>query len=187
MSKVVVIPLANGFEEIEAVSIIDILRRADIKVVIASIDGENIVKGGQGIGVMSEANLNDISAENIDMIVLPGGWDGTNILAECEHLHTLLKQLNEKNRLIGAICAAPYALHKAGVLSKNFTCYPSAEKKIEDASGYDSSKNVVVDGNIITSRGPGTSICFALEIVKLLAGDEYYSQLKSGLLADFCI
>ncbi len=186
MNKIVVIPLASGFEEIEAVSVIDILRRADIKVLVASVEGENIVKGANGIGIETEAHMSDMSSENIDMIVLPGGWEGTNNLAESIDVQNFIKKMNDAGKLIGAICAAPYALDQAGVLSKNFTCYPGAEEKIKDSSGYTDAKKVVKDGNIITSRGPATAICFALEIVKELVGEEKYSAIKSGVLADFC-
>ena len=97
----------------------------------------------------------------------------------------LLKDMQKKDKVIGAICAAPYALKTAGVLSKSYTCYPSFEKKI-GVEGYKPGQKVVEDGNVLTSRGPGTAICFALHIVRKFAGEEKYIQLRDGLLAGSC-
>jgi len=119
------------------------------------------------------------------MIVLPGGWDGTYALADDANVQNILKEMDAKGKDIGAICAAPFALNKAGVLKQNFTCYPSVEEQIRE-DGYTSSQKVVQDTNVMTSRGPATAICFALEIVKKLKGEKMYSMLKDGLLADFC-
>jgi len=185
MSKVLV-PLAKGFEEIEAVSIIDVLRRAGVEVFVASLDENKIVQGANGISVQADVEVKDISAEKIDMIVLPGGWDGTYALADDENVQNLLKEMDAKGKQIGAICAAPFALNKAGVLKENYTCYPSVEEQIRE-EGYQGDKAMVVeDGNVITSRGPATALCFALEIVKKLQGEETYNALKEGLLATYC-
>jgi protein deglycase len=185
MSKVLV-PLASGFEEIEAVAIIDVLRRAEVEVLVASLDEVSAVKGANGITVMSDMNIKDVSADSIDMIILPGGWDGTYALADNENVQSILKEMDAKGKNIAAICAAPFALHKAGVLKHNYTCYPSAQEQIRE-DGYMGDKAMIVeDGNIMTSRGPGTAICFALAIVKKLKGEETYKMLKAGLLANFC-
>ena len=96
-----------------------------------------------------------------------------------------MEEFKSKDKYIGAMCAAPYALHVAGVLSHNYTCYPSAEEKIR-LDGYSNTQKVVIDGKVITSRGPGTAICFALSIVKELVGEESYSAVKAGTLSDFC-
>jgi 4-methyl-5(b-hydroxyethyl)-thiazole monophosphate biosynthesis len=183
MSKILV-PIAKGFEEIEAVSIIDVCRRAGIEVVVAGVDAE-LIEGANGMVLKSDCLIDSVSSDDIDMVVLPGGWDGTRVLAHDERVQNLLKEMKTKSKLIGAICAAPYALHKADVLNQNFTCYPSVEEQIR-IDGYSSDSKVVIDDNVITSRGPATAICFALEIVKILVGDETYIQLKGGLLADFC-
>ncbi|MCW8894450.1 MAG: DJ-1/PfpI family protein [Sulfurimonas sp.] len=185
MSRVLV-PLARGFEEIEAVSIIDVLRRADIEVLVASLDENRAVKGANGITVMSDMHVKDVGADELDMIVLPGGVEGTYALAEDANVIKILQEMDSKGKNIGAICAAPYALNKAGVLKQNYTCYPSFEEYIKD-DGYMGDKAMVVeDGNVMTSRGPATAICFALQIVKKLKGEETYLMLKGGLLADFC-
>ncbi len=185
MSRVLV-PLATGFEEIEAVSIIDILRRAEIEVLVATITDDVLIKGANLITIETDLDIKDVDSDELDMIVLPGGWDGTYALADDKNVQRLLKEMDEKGKNIAAICAAPFALNKAGVLKGKYTCYPSVEKEI-DKDGYQGDKDMVVeDGNIMTSRGPATSICFALEIVKKLKGVETYRALKEGVLASYC-
>jgi 4-methyl-5(b-hydroxyethyl)-thiazole monophosphate biosynthesis len=185
MSKVLV-PLANGFEEIEAVTIIDVLRRADIEVITASLDKNKLVKGANGIYVEADTEVINVDTQSLDMVVLPGGWDGTYALADDENIQNILKEMDSKGKHIGAICAAPFALNKAGVLKNKFTCYPSVEEQI-DKDGYQGDKSMVVESeNVLTSRGPGTALCFALQIVKKLKGDEMFEMLKGGLLATYC-
>jgi protein deglycase len=183
--KTILVPIATGFEEIEAVNLVDVLRRADIKVIVASVEGKEFVQGANGIVLKPDRALEGITSEDIDMILLPGGWGGTNILAENEYVQNLLKDMDNKNKDISAICAAPFALNSAGVLKENFTCYPSVEEKIR-TNGYHQDKKIVEDGNVITSRGPGTAICLGLYIVKKYKGEEMYNTLKGGLIADFC-
>ena len=185
MSKVLV-PLADGFEEIEAVCIIDVLRRADIEVIVAFLNENSVVKGANGITMLGDISIKSIDVDTLDMIVLPGGFGGTHVLADDENVQNILKEMDKKGKNIGAICAAPFALNKAGVLKHNYTCYPSVEEQIRQ-DGYNGDKAMVVeDENIMTSRGPGTAICFALQIVKKLKGNDTYEMLKGGLLADFC-
>jgi len=181
----VLIPLATGFEEIEAVSLIDILRRAGISVIVASLSKQLEVQGANGIIVVADRYIDGIKSKDIDMILLPGGWGGTDILAKDEYVQNLIKDMDSQNKTIGAICAAPFALDNAGVLKDKFTCYPSVEEQISNKN-YSNDLKVVEDNNIITSQGPGTAMCLGLYIVKKLAGDEIYNQLKEGLLADFC-
>ena len=185
MSKVLV-PLANGFEEIEAVSIIDVLRRAEIEVLVASLDSEFQVDGANGISVVADINIKDIVVDELDMIVLPGGWDGTYALADDKYVQSILKEMDAQGKNIGAICAAPFALHKAGVLKERYTCYPSVEEEIKKEGFMGDMAMVIEHENVMTSRGPGTSICFALNIVKKLKGEEMYLALKDGLLASYC-
>lgn len=180
MSKILV-AISNGFEEIEAVSIIDICRRAGIEVVTAGVEGKNLV-GAHNIKIEMDKKITEVDSNDFDMIVLPGGLPNAFTLAEDKDVQRVLKEFKQNNKKIGAICAAPYALHKAGVLNQNYTCYPSFEKKIKD-DGYRDDKNVVTDNNVITSRGPATAVDFALEIVKTLKGDDIYFQVKTGLLA----
>ncbi len=184
----VLLPLAKGFEEVEAVSLIDVLRRGGIEVRTAHLDGNmdnELVLGANGITIKADTSIANVVSEDFDMILLPGGWNGTYALAENESVQKLLKEFKVKEKSIGAICAAPYALDKAGVLGDEFTCYPSVENEIEK-EGYRSDKKVIIDGNIMTSRGPGTALCFGLEIVKQLVGEESYQAVKEGMLIDFC-
>jgi 4-methyl-5(b-hydroxyethyl)-thiazole monophosphate biosynthesis len=184
--SIVLVPLASGFEEIEAVSIIDILRRGDIEVIIASLDENLSVKGANGISIISDVNISSVKYSSLDMIILPGGVEGTYKLAKDENVIKILQDLDARGKNIGAICAAPFALNEAGVLKQNYTCYPSFEEHIR-LDGYKADEAMVIeDENIMTSRGPATAICFALEIVKKLKGLEMYNALKEGLLADFC-
>jgi len=185
MSKVLV-PLASGFEEIEAVSIIDVLRRAEIEVLVASLNDSLHVKGANNIIIQADLHVKDIVAEELDMIVLPGGWDGTYALAEDENVQNLLRKMDEKGKNIGAICAAPFALNTAGVLKEKYTCYPSVEEQIKKEGYMGDSAMVVEDANVMTSRGPATALCFGLAIVKKLKGEESYKALKEGLLATYC-
>lgn len=184
----VLLPLAEGFEEIEAVSLIDIMRRGGIDVTVAYLDGDfssDLVTGANGITIQAEQPITGMIADDFDMIVLPGGWGGTNHLAQDSRVQTLLAQFKERDKYIGAICAAPFVLHKAGVLSEQYTCYPSVEEQI-GGNGYTDKYEVVQDGKVLTSRGPGTAICFGLAIVKLLVGQESYDMVRSGTLSEFC-
>ncbi len=180
----VCVPLAKGFEEIEAVSLIDVMRRGGIEVIVAGVD-DTVVTGANGITIKADIDIKFIVADELDMIVLPGGWEGTNTLAENDTVQELLREMKAKDKLLGAICAAPFALNRAGVLGGRYTCYPGVEEQI-GKEGYTDKEKVVIDGNVMTSRGPGTAICFGLAIVKRLVGDETYRQLKEGLLADYC-
>jgi len=129
--------------------------------------------------------IESLQSDDYDMIALPGGWGGTNHLAEDERVQSLLKEFKSSGRYVAAMCAAPYALHVAGVLGDHYTCYPSVEEKI-GTKGYTDTQKVVIDGKVITSRGPGTALCFGLAIVKALMGEESYNTVKRGTLSDFC-
>jgi len=179
MSKVLV-PLANGFEEIEAMSIIDTLRRAQVEVVVAGL-GKKQVCGAHGVKVQCDAHIEDMKSSDFDMIVLPGGLPGATNLQKDESVQRLLKEFDDAKKQIGAICAAPVALQSAGVLKENYTCYPSFEANIK-SEGYISNQDVVMDGNVTTSRGPGTALVFALSIVGQLCGEEMRENVKSQLL-----
>jgi 4-methyl-5(b-hydroxyethyl)-thiazole monophosphate biosynthesis len=182
----VLVPLAEGFEEIEAVSMIDVMRRGGIEVLVRALDENMDVLGANGITLKAEGPVAGLSADEIDMIVLPGGWGGTNRLAEDTTIQSLLKAMDAKGKNIGAICAAPFALNAAGVLKSNYTCYPSVEQEIRQ-EGYQGDRfQVVEDGNVMTSRGPGTAICFALQIIKKLMGEAKYRAVKEGTLSTFC-
>jgi len=182
----VLVPLAKGFEEIEAVSMIDIMRRGGIEVLVRSLDDTLEVEGANGITLKADASIVGVTADEIDMIALPGGWGGTYALADDVTVQSLLKAMDEKGKNIGAICAAPFALKKAGVLKETYTCYPSVEDEIKQ-EGYQGDKfQVVQTENVMTSRGPGTAICFGLSIVKRLVGEEAYNAVREGTLSLHC-
>ena len=175
----VLLPISNGFEEIETVSIIDICRRAEIEVTIAAVEELETV-GAHNITITADCKLEDVNGD-FDMIVLSGGLPNAFTLAENNNVQNILKQMKEQNKHIGAICAAPYALHQANVLNKNFTCYPSFEEKIRQ-DGYHNEDDIVIDDKVITSRGPATAMNFALEIIKILLNEEKYAEVKNALL-----
>ncbi len=180
--------LAEGFEEIEAVSIIDILRRGGVEVDSAYLPDEfenDLVTGANGITVQADIPLATASVDEYDIVVLPGGWGGTNRLAENPLAQQTIKDFAASGKWVAAMCAAPYALHVAGVLSKRYTCYPSVEEQIRPEDRVADEK-VVVDGKVITSQGPGTAICFGLEIVRQLVGEESYNAVREGTLSTHC-
>ena len=171
--------LADGFEEIEALTVVDLLRRARIEVTTVSITTNNIVHGAHGIDVMADILFEDNLPE-VDMLVLPGGGPGTRSLGAHVGLKDLLYEYVKKNKKIAAICAAPSVLGGYGFLEgKRAICYPGFEEKLTGAVITD--EKVVVDGNFITSKGPGTSIEFSLELIKLLCGKETAQQILDGI------
>lgn len=176
----VLILLADGFEEIEAVTLIDVLRRADISVTTASVC-EKMVKGAHSISIEADEVLENVIDNHFDMVLLPGGLIGAKNLQSSPLVQTLLQKFNTQNKYIGAICAAPVVLFSANVLKNSFTCYPGFEKNIKHAN-YKNDQNVIQDENILTSKGPATAFEFALHVVKLLRGLEVYEKTKQSLL-----
>lgn len=177
----VIIPVANGSEEMETVIIADILRRAGWDVVLAGIQGAGAITGSRGVKLVPDAQWEKIDLSTFDMIVLPGGLDGTTAFCENDGVQEALRIFNIEELWIGAICAAPLALHKAGVLKKHaFTCYPGIEKEMKRTDRSDDA--VVVSGNVVTSQGPGTAIPFALKLIELVDGTDASDQVASGLL-----
>lgn len=179
MAKVLM-PLARGFEEIEALAVVDILRRAEIEVVIAALH-PGPVEGARRVNVIPDTTIEAVNAGSFDMIILPGGQPGTDNLNADLRIHALLKEFDSGNKLIGAICAAPIILAAAGLLTgKRATSYPSYSGKLGGAIHED--KPVVLDGNIITSKGVGTAINFSLEIVALLEGRHKADAIAKAIL-----
>lgn len=179
MKKVAVI-LAEGFEEIEAISVIDILRRAEINVTTIGLESA-FVTGSNGVIVKSNLMFNEVDYDTFDMIVLPGGMPGAVNLASSRELLGVLADADKKGKLLAAICAAPMVLARAGVLKDEYVCYPGFEKNVRE-NGYVADKNVLKDKNIITGKGPALAMEFALFLVRELCGDEVYKSVKSGLL-----
>lgn len=175
MPKVAVI-LANGFEEIEALTVVDVLRRANITCHMVGF--EDKVTGSHAIQVQADHVFNgDLS--NYDVIVLPGGMPGAAHLRDNESLISELQKFEQVGKKVAAICAAPIALNRAGILEgRNFTCYDGVQEQIVD--GNYQKETVVVDGNIITSRGPATALAFAYHLVETLGEDA--ESLRNGML-----
>jgi len=182
MPKNVLIVLAEGFEEIEAITPIDVLRRAGLGVTTAGVGGTEIT-GAHGITVVTDTMIGEIEALP-DAIVLPGGMPGAENLSKSDPLREILKRMNDKGRPIGAICAAPaVALAPTGILDgRKATCYPGFENRFGQAVVF-SSDRVVIDGHITTSRGPGTALEFALALAGQLAGSAMQEELSEGMLA----
>ncbi len=179
MSKVLVL-LSPGFEEIEAVTVIDILRRAEIDISIVGLE-KNIVSGSHDISINCDVFYKDIDIDKFDFLVLPGGQPGTNNMKSNPTVIEWLQKFNQENKKIAAICAAPTVLEKAKVIDNiNITSYPSEADKFDVE--YYSNKVVVQDKNIITSRGVGTAIDFSLELVNIIKGKEIRDELASKIL-----
>lgn len=179
----VVVPLAEGFEEIEFSTIVDILRRAGIAVTVAGLKEEGI-NGAHGIRVTPDTLIDKVSADDFDAIVLPGGNPGYVNLGKSEKVLNLVRGMHEKNKYVTAICAAPSVLAKAGVIQgKRATIFPGMEGTLTGAQH--SKERVVVDGRIITSQGPGTAIEFAIKLVEVLAGKSQAEEVTRSTLAKF--
>ena len=167
MSKVYVL-LADGFEEIEGLTVVDLLRRAGIEVVLASIKDTTDIKGARGINVVADELLSDIK-DSADMVVLPGGMPGTNYLKESQAVRDMVQSYYDNGKYIAAICAAPTVFGDMGLLNgKKATCYPGLEPGLSGAMWPGEGESVVQDGKIITSRGLGTAIDFSLKLIEVL-------------------
>ena len=180
--KTAVIVLADGFEEIEAVTPIDMLRRADVKVTVAGVGGTSI-RGSHGLAFECDARLESID-EAPDLIVLPGGLPGSENLGKSHEVRALTQKVHDNGGICAAICAAPaLTLAAFGLLDgRTATCYPSFEKHFDKSTTH-SDENVVVDRGMVTSRGAGTSMEFALSLVAQLAGEAKAEELRKGVLA----
>jgi len=177
----IMIPLAVGFEETEAITIIDLFRRAQIEVVTFSLSKEKLVKGSHNIFVQTDLVINEVQKEDFDGIVLPGGMPGSAHLRDCDEVIDFINYFNSKKLLVAAICAAPIALDKAGILKGvSACCYPGVESQLTDA--IISNDNVCVDGYIITAKGLAFAIEFSLEIIRFLVGDEVAEKISAGVL-----
>lgn len=180
MKKSALVILAQGFEEIEAISPIDILRRAGIEVTVAGLDARTII-GAHAIPVEADTTLRECINNTYDAIVLPGGMPGTLNLLNSTEVVDMVERHFRLDKLCCAICAAPRVLDKAGILKEQqFTCYPSVEREI--TSGTHTEKSVSYSGNIITSRGVGTALDFGLAIVKKLTTEETALKVAQSVI-----
>jgi 4-methyl-5(b-hydroxyethyl)-thiazole monophosphate biosynthesis len=182
MSKTVLVPIAEGTEELEAVAIIDILRRADAHVTVASV-GELQVTASRHTQLVGDALISECVSETYDMIVCPGGMPGSEHLRDSSLLTTLLLAQEESGRFVAAICAAPVVVlqHHRLIAGRRATCHPSVADRLKNRDALD--ERVVVDGNLITSRGPGTAVEFGLELVAQLFGRQRAREVARTMLA----
>ena len=181
MAKRALVPIADGSEEIEAVCIIDILRRAGMEVVVASVDDLQIT-ASRGVKLMADAFITECTEETFDLIALPGGIPGAEHLRDSTELVGILKKQKQAGRLYAAICASPAVVFQPhGLLAgKKATCHPGRINSLENKEAVDF--RIVVDGNCITSQGPGTAMEFALKLVELLLGRKKMEEVEGPLV-----
>jgi len=177
----VLVPLAQGCEELEAVTVIDLLRRAGIAVITAGLE-EGPVTGSRGTVLVPDTTLDAVLNDDFDMIVLPGGLPGADNLNQDPRIHSLLEKLAGEDKPVAAICAAPKVLATAGLLDgRHATSYPGSLEGIETRDLQYEQQAVVVDGNVITSRGPGTAMDFALTLIEILLGRDERDRVEAAL------
>lgn len=173
--------LAEGFEEVEATTVIDYLRRVDLDVDIVSIADKKEVIGAHNIKLVADKLIDDLSVDEYRGVIIPGGMPGASNLRDEKRVIDIVKKMNEDEKLVAAICAGPIVLEKAGVIEgKSVTSFPGFDKDLKSANYKEQS--VVRDGNIITSRGPSLAVDFAIEIVKYLLDDNAADELKESIL-----
>ena len=183
MSTKALVVFADGFEDIEAVSVVDVLRRGGVEVVAASLNAEPFAMSAHGIRMSTDAVLADVLEDEYDAIILPGGGEGTENLKKCEPLLGRLRKQKESGGLVCAICAAPTVLDAADVIEdESVTCYPSCRaemgRRVEDVP-------VVAEGQIITGQAPGSAMLFGLVVLAHLEGERTAHNVANGMVMDF--
>ncbi|MHC4138281.1 MAG: DJ-1 family glyoxalase III [Planctomycetota bacterium] len=183
MSKSVLVPISDGCEEIEAACIIDVLRRADADVTVASV-GKLQVTASRGMKLVADRLISECVNESYDLIALPGGMPGAERLRDSKELTELLTRQQQGGKLFAAICASPaIVLHHHGLLAeRKATAYPGFAEQLANTESIES--RVVVDNNCITSRGPGTAMEFALKLVEVLYGEQMAKKIAEAMLFD---
>lgn len=173
--------LADGFEEVEALAPLDILRRGGQEVVTVSINEDNFVCGAHGVTVVADANISDVDVSDADLLVLPGGMPGAKNLLECSAVCKALVRQHSEGKLVAAICAAPMVLGLNGILDgKKATCYPGFESNLNGAT-Y-TAELVTEDGNIITGRGPGAAMEFGYALLSRFVDKEVVDGMREGMI-----
>ena len=182
-SKRVLVLLATGAEEMEAVIAVDVLRRGGLDVVLAGLNGRDAVSCSRGVNIVPDAALDDVAKEDFAGVVLPGGGPGAKALAESKVVGDVVNRHFAAGAIVGAICAAPTALkaHNVGK-GKKATSYPAFEAQLADFFEYVSDEDVVEDANLLTSRGPGTAFAFAVKLVEKIAGASLAEPLPKQML-----
>lgn len=182
MTTRVLIPLADGVEEMEAVIMIDVFRRAGWRVDVAGLK-PGVVEASRGVKIVPDQLWGDIDPQSYDVIALPGGKTGTEHFMGDERVLEAIRQHHQAGKLIAAICAAPLVLQRAGILSdENVTCHPLAAGELKAGRRVD--EPVVISGHIVTSQGPGTTFAFALRIVSLREGRKKALDIAAGMVCD---
>ncbi|NLV88770.1 MAG: DJ-1/PfpI family protein [Tissierellia bacterium] len=178
----VIVFLAEGFEEVEALTTVDYLRRKGIVVDTVSITSDKEVKGAHQVTVLADKIIDEITdLDSYDGVIIPGGIPGATNLRDHSRVVEIVKTLYDKGKLAAAICAGPIVLERAGIIKgKKVTSYPGFEGDLKD--GIYEEERVVVDGNMITARGPAIAVDFAIEIIKYLLGAEKAEELKKDIL-----
>lgn len=183
MESKIYIFLADGFEELEALAPLDILRRAGLDVETVSITEDIEVIGSHGLRVLCDTTIGLISPEIAEMLILPGGLPGADNLSACEELSQILVSQNQQNKWLAAICAAPYVLGELNILQgKQATCYPGYEDKLLGAEHIN--QPVVVSQNVITGNGAGAAVRFAFKMVEVLKGKRFADFLAEKMMND---
>ncbi|GLG96793.1 Protein dj-1beta [Gryllus bimaculatus] len=186
-SKTAIILLAEGAEEMEFVIAADVLRRAGVSVTVAGVAGAEPVKCSREVKIVPDKSLKDVKKESFDVVILPGGLEGSRHLSDSTDVGEILKKQEQNDKLIAAICAAPTALKSHKIcLGKKLTSYPAMKCPMEEGNHYTYlEEKVVIDGNLITSRGPGTAFDFALAIVEKLFDKETASSVAKPMLLTY--
>lgn len=179
--KKALIFLAEGYEEVEAMTPVDLLRRAGVEVIIVSADNKSAVKGAHSIEIGADKGIDDVDVTAVDLVILPGGMPGTKNLDKNEKVIAAVNTANDAGKYIGAICAAPSVLGHMGLLEgKKATCYPGFENELTGADFVE--EEVVADGNIITSRGVGTAIAFSLKLIEVLTDAGKAQEIAKSII-----
>ena len=183
MAKALVF-LATGFEEIETVTVVDVLKRANVNVTVAGLTSD-VIEGKHGMKVVPDKSIDDVTVTDFDAVVVPGGNPGYKNLRKDPRVIAMVKKAFESNKILAAICAGPTVLSDAGILEgKACTIYPGMEKELEAGGGKPKQEMVVVDGNIVTSRGPATALPFALKLAEILAGKHAAEAVSKKTMAN---
>lgn len=179
--------LAKGFEEIEASTIVDVLRRSGVEVTTAGLEADPI-EGAHGMKFIADKSIEELAVRDFDAVVCPGGAPGYVNLRKDPRVIAMIKEAFDSNKLVAAICASPAVLSDAGVLKgRACTIYPGMEAELEKGGGKPKKELVVVDGNVVTSRGPATALPFSLKLAEKLVGKNVAENVRSKTLADIAL
>ncbi len=181
MAEKLALLLADGFEEMEAIGTVDILRRAELDVSVVSVDNTHTVAGSHGISIGADCGISDLQPEALSLVVMPGGMPGSRNLAESDAVLNLLNSVYQNGGYVAAICAAPLALHKAGLVQgKTITAYPKVSEELTGCKVTDNA--VEQDGHVVTGKGPGAVFAFGLRLVSIFCGETEARTLREGMV-----